>query len=133
HSDLAETLFTKMSDPWGHLESKLLSCQVALARHDRELAQRLLLEAEQIHVEEAEPRQHFLLTRAWLQLELGDLDAAEESVESASEVFGERSRGGDHTPHLLGRISRLRWPPHVLGRIEAWRAQLVDRARRHVD
>ncbi|MGE0323402.1 MAG: serine/threonine-protein kinase PknK [Polyangiaceae bacterium] len=133
HADLAEALFTKMSDPWGHLESKLLSCQVALARHDLDLAQRLLLEAEQIHVEEAEPRQHFLLTRAWLQLELGELDAAEDSVEAASEVFGERSRGGDHTPHLLGRISRLRWPAHVLGRIDAWRAQLVDRARRHVD
>lgn len=133
HADLAQGLFQSLSDPWGHLEVKLLSCQVALARHEVEAARALLCDAEQIHVEEAEPRQHFLLTKAWLELESGDLDAAEQSLEAASEVFGERSRGGDHTPHLLGRLSRLGWPPHVLGRIDAWRSQLVDRARRLVD
>jgi hypothetical protein len=31
---------------------------------------------------------------------------------------------------LLGRLSRLGWPPHALGRIDAWRALLNDRARR---
>src|SRR5690606_20181741 len=69
HADLAQQLFQSLSDPWGHLEVKLLSCQVALARHDVETARALLYDAEQIRVEEAEPRQHFLLTKAWLELE----------------------------------------------------------------
>src|SRR5690606_40752561 len=67
-------------------------------RHDVETARALLYDVEQIRVEEAELRQHFLLTKAWLELETGDLDSAEQSSEVASEVFGERSRGGDHTP-----------------------------------
>lgn len=130
HSELASSIYETMRDPWGVLESRLLRCQVALARGDLTLAKKLLDEASRIRVEEAEPRQHYLLTRAWLEIASGEADRAYESLEAASEVFGERSRAGDHTPHLLGRFSRLEWPEHAKNRIDAWRALLTDRARR---
>ena len=34
-------------------------------------------------------------------------------------LTSERSRAGDHTPHLLGRLSRKKWPEHARNRIEA--------------
>jgi eukaryotic-like serine/threonine-protein kinase len=130
HAELAAAIYGQMCDPWGTMESTLLRCQVALARGQLDVARSLLEEAALIHVEEAEPRQHFLLTRCWLELAGGDPDRAYESLEQASEVFGERSRAGDHAPHLLGRLSRLPWPGHAQSRIDAWRALLIDRARR---
>jgi hypothetical protein len=130
HADHAVTTYRQLGDPWGILEATLLACQVSLARHDLDHASLLLHECSQIHVEEAEPRQHYLLTKAWLEFESGDPDAGFESIEAAADVFGPRSRVGDHTPHLLGRLSRLHWPEHALGRIDAWRALLNDRARR---
>ena len=81
-------------------------------------------------VEEAEPRQHYLLTKSWLEAEERDLDRALESIEAAANVFGPRTRAGDHTPHLLVRLVRYAWPQHATGRIDAWRAQLNDRSRR---
>jgi hypothetical protein len=130
HAELASSIYRQMSDPWGALESTLLRGQVALAKGQTDVAKRLLDQASKIQVEEAEPRQHYLLTRAWLEIATGDPDRAFYSIEAASEVFGERSRAGDHTPHLLGRLSRLSWPEHAKSRIEAWRALLTDRARR---
>jgi eukaryotic-like serine/threonine-protein kinase len=130
HAERAVAVFDEMRDPWGILESKLLLCQIALARHDLEQARVQLEECGAIAVEEAEPRQHFLLTRAWLLFASGDPDAALESIEAASEVFSDRARAGDHAPHLLGRLARMQWPPHALDRIDAWRALLTDRARR---
>jgi hypothetical protein len=81
-------------------------------------------------VEEAEARQHFLLTRAWLEVVEGDSDAALESIEQAADVFGQRTRAGDHTPHLLSRLARFQWSAHGLDRIDAWRTVLNDRLRR---
>ena len=81
-------------------------------------------------MEEAEPRQHFLLTRAWLEVVEGDSDAALESIEAAAEVFGQRTRAGDHTPHLLSRLGRFTWSANALNRIDAWRTVLNDRLRR---
>ncbi|HEY6557792.1 MAG TPA: protein kinase [Polyangiaceae bacterium] len=130
HAEHAESTYRQLGDPWGILEATLLSCQVSLARHDLDRALALLERCSQIRVEEAEPRQHYLLTKSWLELESNDPDKAFESLEAAADVFGPRSRVGDHTPHLLGRLSRLPWPPHALGRIDAWRALLNDRARR---
>jgi serine/threonine protein kinase/tetratricopeptide (TPR) repeat protein len=130
HADLSCGVYTQMNDPWGILETKLLSCQISLARHDLETAHTTLLECAAVTVQEAEPRQHYLLTQAWYYIESGDADKAYESLEAAAEVFGERSRAGDHTPHLLGRLSRKRWPEHARSRIEAWRALLNDRSRR---
>jgi hypothetical protein len=59
-----------------------------------------------------------------------DHDKAFESLEAAAEVFGDRSRAGDHAPHLLARLSRMPWPEHARQRIEAWRALLNDRSKR---
>ncbi|GMV18977.1 MAG: hypothetical protein AMXMBFR56_72010 [Polyangiaceae bacterium] len=130
HAEISSNVYNQMRDPWGIIESKLLSCQISLARRDLETAHAKLMEAAGISVQEAEPRQHYLLTQAWYYIESGDPDKAYESLEAAAEVFGERSRAGDHTPHLLGRLSRKKWPEHAKNRIEAWRALLNDRSRR---
>jgi type II secretory pathway component PulJ len=112
------------------METKLLFCQIALFNHDTARGRALLEECSRIAVEEAEPRQHFLLTRAWLEAENGDLDQALESVEAAADVFGPRTRAGDHSPQLLTRLLRYRFSEHARARIDAWRHQLNDRARR---
>ena len=130
HADLSWNVYSQMRDPWGLIEAKLLGCQIALARRDLPGAHEKLMEAAGISVQEAEPRQHYLLTQAWYYIESGDADKAYESLEAAAEVFGERSRAGDHTPHLLGRLSRKQWPEHARNRIDAWRALLNDRSRR---
>jgi hypothetical protein len=71
-----------------------------------------------------------LLTRAWLEAANGDLDESLESIEAAAEVFGHRTRAGDHAPQLLLRLLRYRWSAQARGRIDAWRLQLNDRSRR---
>ncbi len=130
HSERAHRVFSKSGDPWGIVEAKLLMCQAAMVRQDWRRAERLLDDSQRIPIEEAEPRQHLLLTRAWLEAERGELDLALVSIESAADVFGPRTRAGDHAPHLLGRLSRYAWAPEARERLEAWRAALNDRARR---
>ena len=106
------------------MEAKLLQCQAALALHRADLARALLEECSKIVVEEAEPRQHYLLTRAWLAFAAGDEDTAYESLEAASQVFTEHTRVGDHTPHLLCRFRRLPWTGPVRDRVVEWQALL---------
>jgi tetratricopeptide (TPR) repeat protein len=130
HADRALAIYSEMGDPWGVLESKLLQSQVVLAHFDTERAAALLEECGTFRLEEAEPRQHLLLTRAWWALLVGDGDRAFEALDAAADVFGQRSRAGDHTPHLVSRLSRLEWPEHARERIAAWMALLNDRARR---
>lgn len=130
YAERAHRTFSKTGDPWGIVETRLLLCQAALARHDLRRAERLLEDAHRISLEEAEPRQHLMLTRAWLEAALGHTDRAIQSIEAAAEVFGPRTRTGDHTPHLLGRLSRFIWPPEAREGIDAWRALLNDRAQR---
>ncbi|MBM4361108.1 MAG: AAA family ATPase [Deltaproteobacteria bacterium] len=125
-------LYARLSDPWGCVESQLLSAQAALARGDLPTATGLLAEVERAAVREPEPRQHALLTRAWIELAEGHTDPAVEALEAAAGVFDDRSRVGDHTPHLLGRLARLAWPAHAKTRIEAWRAVVNDRRRREL-
>ncbi|WP_438016832.1 hypothetical protein WMF18_39545 [Sorangium sp. So ce315] len=86
------------------MEIKLVFAQIALTRHQPARARSLLEECSKMAVEEAEPRQHYLLTNAWLEAEELDLDRALESIEAAANVFGPRTRPGDHTPHLLVRL-----------------------------
>jgi hypothetical protein len=112
------------------METKLLFCQIALFRHDTARARELLEECSRIAVEEAEPRQHFLLTRAWLEAENGDLDEALDSIEAAADVFGPRTRAGDHSPQLLARLLRYRWSDLARGRMDSWHQVLNDRTRR---
>ncbi|MEI9953634.1 MAG: hypothetical protein WDO74_32810 [Pseudomonadota bacterium] len=54
------------------IETKLLLAQIALVRHQGGKARTLLEESSRMVVEEAEARQHFLLTRAWLEVVEGD-------------------------------------------------------------
>ena len=130
HGERARRVFAELGDPWGVVETKLLLCQVHLARGDIARAGRLFEECQRVSIEEAEPRQHLLLTKAWLEAAQGTLDAALRSVEAAETVFGPKTRAGDHTPHLLSRISRFQWPPAARERLETWRGALNDRTRR---
>jgi tetratricopeptide (TPR) repeat protein len=124
HAERALSLYELIGDPWGLMEARLLLCQVALARHALDEATVVLEECAAIAVEEAEPRQHYLLTRCWLAHASGNEKLACESLRAASEVFSEHTRVGDHTPHLVGRLSRLFWSPASRGRVESWQALL---------
>jgi hypothetical protein len=63
-------------------------------------------------------------------VESGDVEGGSAALDAAADVFSDRSRVGDHTPHLLGRLSRLPWPEQANARIEEWRALVNDKARR---
>jgi tetratricopeptide (TPR) repeat protein/energy-coupling factor transporter ATP-binding protein EcfA2 len=130
HAERGNRLYRKMGDPWGVVETNLLLAQRALILHDTEQARSLLQECSKMTVEEAEPRQHYLLTKAWLEAEERNLESALESIEASANVFNPRTRAGDHTPHLLARLAMYKWPRHALERIDAWRAVLNDRSRR---
>jgi eukaryotic-like serine/threonine-protein kinase len=125
-------IYTTMADPWGVVEAKLLLVQVHLARGDMDRARRTLKDVQTAGVKEPEPKQHALLTEAWLAQQTGDVDGAAAAIDAASGVFSERTRVGDHTPHLLCRLSRLSWPPATQQRIDAWRALVsgCERAER---
>jgi uncharacterized protein HemY len=131
HALRAEKLYSQMRDPWGVVEARLLRAQAALSRRDQAEARRSLMQAREITVREPEPRQHYLLTRAWFQLQTGDPQSAEEAITAARTVFAHPFQVGDHTPHLLARLARQQWPnPEALDSIEEWRSQIHDHARR---
>src|SRR5690606_15325516 len=109
NANYATELYQSMDDPWGIMEAKLLSCQIALMHHDTDNARTFLDQCADIVVEEPEPRQHYLLTRAWLEMELGDAERAFKTIQVASQVFDTPHRVGDHTVHLLGRLARYAW------------------------
>jgi tetratricopeptide (TPR) repeat protein len=123
HAGICTKIYDRLQDPWGELESRLLLAQVALAREDAN-AERLVLECDQIAVDEAEPRQHRHLTRAWLAQKDGRWQDAAQELDLAREAFGDRARSGDHTPHLLLRFSKLVWLGPALSKIDAWTHQL---------
>jgi hypothetical protein len=83
-----------------------------------------LEECSTIAVEEAEPRQHYLLTRCWLAFADGNEELACESRQGACEVFSGHTRVGDHTPHLVGRLARLPWSPVARRRVHSWQVLL---------
>lgn len=134
HARRAEQLFAQLQDPCGVVESRLLQAQLDLARRDFDEARTALMQAREIPLREPGPRQHYLLTRAWLQLESGDVEGAREAVKAAPTVFSRPWQVGDHTPHLLGRLSRMPWPePEQRESIKEWRDMIVERARRDND
>ncbi len=133
HIERAIATYGMLGDPWGLVESKLLACQTSLARHDLERAAELFDDASRVELEEAEPKQHRLLTEAWLLHAQGAPERALACIDTAAEVLGSRARAGDHTPHLLGRALRWEWPPDAVSRIYEWRALLTDRGRRQQD
>jgi tetratricopeptide (TPR) repeat protein len=130
NADRAAQIYTSMADPWGVVEAKVLACQVCLAHGDMEHARAILKDVQRTGVKEPEPKQHALLTEAWLSHLTGDVEGADTALEAASMVFSDHARVGDHTPHLLGRLSRFAWPSSARKRIDTWRAVVNDRARR---
>ncbi len=120
HAEVAATIFDSLHDPWGDLESKLLLAQVALASGDAK-ASPLVAACDAIQLDEAEPRQHRHLTRAWLAQREGRWVQAEEEVDQAHHVFrGDWTQTGDHTPALLKRLSRLTWSGGAPTKIDLW-------------
>ena len=143
HARVALRIHERLQDPWGQLESRLLLAQVALARQD-ERAELLVSDCDSVVLDEAEPRQHRHLTRAWLAQRQGrwadasaELDHARAAfVVSSPEGRGvraaeARARTGDHTPHLLVRFSQLVWAGPALEKIESWLEQ-IEAAGRHI-
>jgi len=84
-------------------------------------------------LDEAEPRQHRHVTRAWLAQRQERWTDAVQEIEAARGAFlvsspegggvraaEARARTGDHTPHLLRRLSQLEWVGPALGIVESW-------------
>ncbi len=130
HAERAERLFADMRDPAGVVEARLLRAQAALAMREFEQARQALMGAREVSVRAPEPRQHYLLTRAWFQLESGDFDGAQEALNAAPSIFEQPWQVGEHTPHLLARLARLEWPrSDTFEDIEEWRRVIDDHAR----
>jgi eukaryotic-like serine/threonine-protein kinase len=136
HARVAFKLYEKLEDPWGNLEARLLLAQVALARDD-DRAESLVCACDRVVLDEAEPRQHRHLTRAWLAHRKGRLAEAAAEIDAARGVFvasspdgsgvrtaEARARTGDHTPHLLARFARLGWVGPGAEKIDAWLQQI---------
>jgi hypothetical protein len=151
HARMAFKIYERLHDPWGDLEARLLLAQVALAKGD-DGADSLVAACDVAVLDEAEPRQHRHLTRAWLAQRRGRWADAAVEIDAARGAFvvaasdGEprtpRSRGaravasaeaasrtGDHTPHLLARLARLEWIGPALGKIELWLAEVGPNAK----
>jgi serine/threonine protein kinase/tetratricopeptide (TPR) repeat protein len=145
HARVAFKIYERLQDPWGALEARLLVAQVALARDDQR-AESLVAACDRAVLDEAEPRQHRHLTRAWLAQRQGRWPAAAAEIDAARAAFvfpaadategangspglEARARTGDHTPHLLVRFSRSAWVGPALGKIEAWLRQIESGLR----
>ena len=136
HARVAFKIYERLRDPWGELEARLLLAQVALARDD-DRAAALVAACDRVVLDEAEPRQHRHLTRAWLAQRSGHWTEAATEIDAARgaylvsspegggvRVAEARTRTGDHTPHLLDRLAKLEWVGPVLENIESWLAQI---------
>ena len=140
HARVAFKIYERLQDPWGALEARLLLAQVALARDDQR-AESLVAACDRAVLDEAEPRQHRHLTRAWLAQRQGRWPDAAAEIDAARAAFvfpvldakeptnsaralEARARTGDHTPHLLTRFSRSAWVGPALTKIESWLRQI---------
>ena len=126
HAEKASSVFARLRDPWGELESSLLVAQISLARGEAK-AGALVALCDKVVLDEAEPRQHRHLTRAWLAQRAGDWTAAADEIERARTAFHDWAQTGDHTPALLKRLSKLAWEGPAQGRIGTW-LQGVERS-----
>jgi hypothetical protein len=92
---------------------------------------------DRVVLDEAEPRQHRHLTRAWLAQQQGKWTEAATEVDAARSAYvvsspegggvraaEARARTGDHTPHLLARLAKEEWVGPALGKIEGWLSQI---------
>ena len=128
HAKVAGRLYDTLKDPWGEVEAKLLLAQVALARGEPG-APGLLAACDAIVLDEAEPRQHRHLTRAWLAQSEGRWEEAAQDIELARTAYGERTRTGDHAPQLLARFARLRWEEPASIAVDAWLDSMARESR----
>ena len=119
HAARASTLYATLHDPWGELESGLLIAQIALAKGDAG-ADALVADCDRILLDEAEPRQHRHITRAWLAQRGGDWAGAADEIERARTAYQDWAQTADHTPALLKRLSKLEWEGPSRGRIRSW-------------
>jgi hypothetical protein len=126
HAERASRIFAKLSDPWGQVEASLLLAQIGLARGDKDAA-KLVTASDGVVLDEAEPRQHRHLTRAWLAQTKRDWAAAADEIEKARTAFADWGQTGDHTPALLRRLSKLPWEGPARGQINTW-LQGVERS-----
>ena len=124
HAEVARAIFTRLRDPWGELESQLLLAQVALAR-DSSTARELVDACDAVNVDEAEPRQHRHITKAWLAQKESRWTAAADEIDRARAAYGDRVRTADHTPFLLKRLAKLTWLGAAGERIDSW-LQAID-------
>lgn len=153
HARVMFKIYERLQDPWGEVESRLLIAQLALARGD-ERAESLVAACDRVVLDEAEPRQHRHLTRAWLALAQSRWDEASDEIDRARAAFlvrtpdsyGEgaggsrgpsalegggiraaeaRARTGDHTPHLLSRLAQVAsGSDAVLEKVRGWLKQI---------
>jgi hypothetical protein len=119
HAKVAGRLYATLKDPWGDVESELLLAQVALACGESH-ATTLLSACDAIVLDEAEPRQHRHLTRAWLAHTEERWEDAAQEIELARWAYGERTRTGDHAPQLLARFARMQWGEPAREKIDEW-------------
>ena len=134
HAARSLRLYASLVEPSGQNEAELLLAQVHMARGDIARAVPLLSAVASKVGEERGPKQHYLLTEAWLELERGDVDQAHRALGSAANCFSELCQAGEHTSQLLARLSRLRWPgTEALDLIEEWRRAIDDHERRDQD
>jgi hypothetical protein len=112
------------------VEAEVLQAQVALCRRELVVAEQSLKRAMDRDADELEPKQHILLTRAWLELERGDTSKALNFLMEAQGVFTDPAQAGDHAPQLLARLSRRIWKDkEALPMIEHWRQRIDERKR----
>lgn len=131
HAQRSLALYEEIAEPSGQSTATVLLAQVHLARGELETARQLLASVESQLGEERGPRQHFLITQAWLLSSLGDDQAAPQSLQAAMRCFEQPYQAGEHTSQLLARLSRLRWPQAAtLDLIEEWRRAIDDHGRR---
>jgi hypothetical protein len=134
HAGRSLRLYEMLVEPSGQTEAELLIAQVHLARGELNLAGAVLEAVAGKFGEERGPKQHYLLTRAWHELERGDVDQAHRALGGAANCFAELCQAAEHTSQLLARLSRLRWPgTEALDLIEEWRRAIDDHERRDQD
>ena len=124
HTEWASRIYSDMDDPWGIAEGMVLEAQAALLRREFERAEARLGDASALSVEEPEPHQHRLLTEAWCLRERGATDLGSARIRDALGRFPNRRQVGDHTPHLLARLSRYRWSNETTTLLSEWRLEL---------
>ena len=120
HARAAGSVYGKLNDPWGKVESLLLLAQIGLFRNDTTAARDALIRCEAIALVEAEPKQHRHLTLAWLGASEGRwLDVVRE-LDAARRAFRDTLQSGDHTPQLLRHFDVLGWPDVAGARVKQW-------------